>query len=61
MGQGRRVGRPAGVAKAGGAVAGQEDDEVSLFSFFFFLFNYADKWALLSMSASLFFLYQLIA
>jgi hypothetical protein len=31
------------------------------FSFFFLIFNWADKWALLSMSASLFFLCQLSA
>jgi hypothetical protein len=52
------------VAGVGGSVAGQEDDAklyflfffiFFLFPFIFLIFNWADKWALLSMSASLFF------
>jgi hypothetical protein len=65
---GRRAGWPAGVAGAVGVVAGQEDGAKPIFlfafsifpfSFIFLIFNWADKWALLSMSASLFFLCQL--
>jgi hypothetical protein len=36
----RRAGRPAGVAGAGGAVAGQEDDAKPYFPFFFFFFSF---------------------
>jgi hypothetical protein len=34
----RRAGRPAGVAGAGGVVAGQEDDAKLYFIYFFFFF-----------------------